>query len=338
MSNITRNHKIDNMRALGMILIFLAHSNPPYIVNYFRCFDVILLVFLSNYMLDEKKVSTFQSYKSKLVNRIKRILLPTYVFITVFSLIEFVVYRIAKRPELFGLHQIINSYLLCENSVGYIWIMKIYILNFVVAPFAFLIIKKANSLIKTVLLLLGETLIYVTCYLLYQRVIPHNYITWLVFEEWILCFMAYFIVGQEALLNKTTNFWEKNGWLFWGVILLITIVINKISNTPFDPVGGKRPPNVQYLSYGIFITLLLYKVMPNARVRLFEWISRESLMLYFIHPIFVLGLNAFNAIIPNTILDNFIIKWIVIFLFSCVSWYFISNILTRFKFKSSFNH
>ena len=41
-----RNYKVDNVRAIAMLCIILAHCEAPLIINNFRSFDVITLVFL----------------------------------------------------------------------------------------------------------------------------------------------------------------------------------------------------------------------------------------------------------------------------------------------------
>ena len=40
-----RENKVDNIRAIAMICIVLAHCGAPLIINNFRVFDVITLVF-----------------------------------------------------------------------------------------------------------------------------------------------------------------------------------------------------------------------------------------------------------------------------------------------------
>ena len=41
-----RDYNIDILRAIGSLLVILAHVRPPEIILNFRSFDVILLVFI----------------------------------------------------------------------------------------------------------------------------------------------------------------------------------------------------------------------------------------------------------------------------------------------------
>ena len=52
---MTRDYKIDNIKAIAMMLIILAHCEFPLQVNNARSFDVITLVFMSTLVV--RKIS-----------------------------------------------------------------------------------------------------------------------------------------------------------------------------------------------------------------------------------------------------------------------------------------
>lgn len=247
----------------------------------------------------------------------------------IYSVIQFVAYKVAGRAELFGMRQIINSLLLCEDSVGYVWIMKVYFLNFLLLPLMYNISDRMKTFWKKILTVAVLIVAYLFLLLCYKTIIPHNYYSWVLIEEWLICIFAYSLVGLDAVFAKTCERWEKYGCLFWGFLLFITISHGLKTGVVFNPAAGKRPPNLQYISFGLVATHLLKIIVPNTRVRILEWISKESLGLYLLHPIFVLGLNTINSIKPGTIFSLFEIKWCVITVCSCCTLWLCLNIVKR---------
>ena len=65
-----RDYRIDNVRAIAMICIILAHCVAPSSINNLRSFDVITLVFLSGLVFNVKELTililTNQAWKEDL--------------------------------------------------------------------------------------------------------------------------------------------------------------------------------------------------------------------------------------------------------------------------------
>ena len=87
----------------------------------------------------------------------------------------------------------------------------------------------------------------------------------------------------------------------------------------FSPALDKRPAGLQYLAYGMVITHLLFKVVPNKSIRVFNYISVNSmeintviLSLFFLYlafkKLFLLILNFFGY-------WNFLLHLLVQFIF-----------------------
>ncbi len=74
-----RNVTIDILRLCGLLLIMLAHVNPPNIIFQIRTFDVPMMVFVSgvSYYLSKKANVDFFSYA---YSRFKRLVLPVWIF------------------------------------------------------------------------------------------------------------------------------------------------------------------------------------------------------------------------------------------------------------------
>lgn len=309
-SNMARNNRIDNLRCLGILLIILAHCEGPGLINNIRSFDVILLVFISAFLCKSTSYTSAHNFNAVAKKRAKRLLKPTYIFVFVFSIFLFVGYRILGKDELFGLREIINSFLLCEHSVGYVWVIKVFLINTLLFPFiAEYINKIGNSFIYIVLFSL-EFMLYLALVHLYQ-ILPESWLCWMLVNEWLITCLAYAFIAQEVAFFKANEKWEKFGWIFWLIIVVITTF--KAGN--FSPAAGKRPPNLQYIAWGLLVTELLLKIIPDKSCKFTKWVSKNSMEIYLVHPFIVMPL----LFAKKTIFCEFDYFWIIMWFVTSLS-------------------
>lgn len=323
-----RNYRIDNVRAISMICIILAHSGAPLLVNNIRSFDVIALVFLSSIVINIDRTCDRASYKTSIIKRMKRLFVPTGIFIVLMTIFQFVIYRIAGRNELLTLKTVINSFLLCENSIGYVWIMKVYFINFVMTPFLMVLAKKLKYIWQYILFVSMWVLIYIGCLTCYDVNIQHSYLTWILINEWLLCCMFYLVIGLDAVYYKMNDMWKKYGIVFWGIAFIGTCFFYK-KTMYFSPAMDKRPAGIQYLTYGMVITYILLKLIPNKEIKCFKWISTNSMEIYYIHTFIVFGMSCIQSIL-NLNSDIF---WIIQFFIALVGALCISKCIYIIKLK-----
>jgi len=132
----TRNNYIDFLRFIGVFFIVLAHVNAPHTISQLRCFDVPLMIFISGLAFSGKHVSA--SWKEFYFPRIKRLIIPVYLFLTCFFLL---LYILNIRPSFY---EIADSYLLLNNGyVNYVWIIRIFLLIMIITPY---LIRLNNNL------------------------------------------------------------------------------------------------------------------------------------------------------------------------------------------------
>ena len=62
----------------------------------------------------------------------------------------------------------------------------------------------------------------------------------------------------------------------------------------FEPNRYKYPPDIIYVFYGLTCSMILLCVVPNKRIRIFEWISKNSFSIYLVHAVFILGTIKMN--------------------------------------------
>lgn len=120
-----RKQYIDILKVIGVFGIVLAHVTPPVVVFQLRNFDVVLMILISAYLgLKSRKSEKLMPY---LVKRFKRLVLPTWVFISFFLILKMCLGNFDL-----GLKGVLATYALSNFGMGYVWIIRIY---FIVAMF-----------------------------------------------------------------------------------------------------------------------------------------------------------------------------------------------------------
>lgn len=115
-----RDERIDLLRAFGLLMIILAHVEPPNYLFQLRNFDVPLMVIVAG--LSFQRSFKAESYWSYLWGRIKRLVLPVWIFLSFYFFLEFLVGFPGTLPE--G-KVVLSSYLLL-NGIGYVWIIRVF--------------------------------------------------------------------------------------------------------------------------------------------------------------------------------------------------------------------
>ena len=110
-----RNVGIDILRVIGILLIILAHVNPPGIIFQLRNFDVVMLVILSG-MLSNTSYKKSKGYFKYLVKRFIRLIIPVWIFLIVFFLGNYICYKNFLFGRIYSLRTIINSFLLLRDD------------------------------------------------------------------------------------------------------------------------------------------------------------------------------------------------------------------------------
>ena len=123
-----RYNYIDFLRFVGITLIVLAHIQAPFTITQIRIFDVPLMVFVSGLSYSGRTINA--SWSSFYWPRIKRIIIPVYIFLTFY----FILFYVLKLPLTWGM--VANSFLLAtDGGIGFVWIMRVFLLVMVVTPF-----------------------------------------------------------------------------------------------------------------------------------------------------------------------------------------------------------
>jgi hypothetical protein len=282
------------MRFIGISLIILAHVNLPAWLWQIGSFEVVLMVVTS--ALAFAQFPKLESYKTYLVKRTKRLVFPMWLFLSFYFFLEFVLVQlgIAEPPTL---RVILGSYFLLDG-IGFVWIIRVFFLVSLAGPFIIKLDRKIRSnyvylLIWLVLYLIYELLLFLT--------LPQN-----LFFEKILSEFVYYGIGFTLVWSlgiRIPHLSKKQCCLLAAIFLSIFVALTisysvksgtivYISLLKFPPI---YPPSINYLSYGMGMSMLVYltvdKALKNLSIidnlermkHLILFISQNTMWVYLWH-------------------------------------------------------
>lgn len=298
-----RDPNIDLLRLIGILLVILAHTK---IIEQFNTgfeiinFQVPLLVFVAALSATKSDFSiiTWHDYFKYCFKRIKRLLFPCLIFITVYYFYCFVMGFYIKN-DVFEIKSIILSYLLI-SGFGYVWIIRILLLMSFLTPFYYYLGN--NHFILKNIVHFYVLIMAINCILVYFcSNLSGTYGT--IFNVILLPIIGYSIIYIIGLLKSKIKFEDK----IYIFMLNMLIIMFYIFSNNIHIFGQKYPPNLLYIAYGLNVCFVLdYLIKIKQLPKFIEWLSKNSLNLCFSH-IFVLYLFKYKEIDMNWFLEFIII-------------------------------
>ena len=127
-----RNQSIDVLRAIGLLMVIIAHVRPCRTIFELRTFDVVLMVFVSGLTFSLKQDWNYVEYLKK---RALRLIIPTFIFLSAYFVLQYIF------THQIDFHNMVMSYSLI-SGIGYVWIIRIFLLIMLIAPFIYKITIK----------------------------------------------------------------------------------------------------------------------------------------------------------------------------------------------------
>lgn len=269
-------------------MIILAHVNAPDALFLFRCFDVPLMVFVSGLTCSGKHIDSYWKYIWK---RTKRLIVPTYLFLTAYFVITFVLSLVFSKYEPFSLRQVAESYLLV-NGIGYIWIIRVFLLIMLVTPLLLLIEKKiSNDKLLIISIIVGVALTTIAAK--YSVAMENPYLR-TICSNWIVYLMGYSLMFILGLRMKHIDAKRERSIALWIAVVAAALVGFHFWRNGFTMIrvqSYKYPPQSYYLMYGLLMCSILWclrkvlvKVLNN---RYFLFIGRNTIWIYLYHIFFL---------------------------------------------------
>lgn len=310
-----RNIGIDCLKLIGLLLIILAHTTENSIILQIRSFDVPLMVILSGILSVnsfKKEENTWKYYKKRFL----RLVIPTYIFIIIyFTLIKVLKVISGDLQYRTDFYAVIKSFLL-SGGIGYIWIIRVYLLMAMITPTLVTCKEKMNNK----LFYSGLLLIYIVYEIVYQYIGNAN---------WFLEYVLYYIIPYGEILAIGIFIGEKQnnkkikilGYLF-GIIFIAIAILQFVENGHFVYTNEfKYPPRIYYISYAMFAAINIISIIQklnfdklNKKVQtIIIFISKHSLWIYLWHIIYV------SIFIWCKLNVNWIVKYIFVVSMSIVT-------------------
>ncbi len=288
-----RNKAIDILKGLGILAIIFIHvtawytqDKTAYFIWNWGQFAVPVFVFCSTYLFFVKRQKYEQEgFVNYSLSRLKRLLIPYYIFLIFFYLI----YLVKDATNIHWQSVLMNITLTTPgNELNWAVLLFIY-LTILAFPLVGLWKKTRPAFILYAALSLSFS------FLLFIYKWPFNYklIMWLPWSLVIL-FSWYF-----ARYEKRRLFFPLT--LLWTGLLFVSLYLLKDTfGNSFEFIKNKYPPNLFYLSYGMFSATLIYYLAKRGLFDLaykpIYFLSANSYSIFFIHLWLVITFSEFMNI------------------------------------------
>ena len=153
-----RLYYIDFLKFLGLTGIIIAHVGAPDWLLMLRSFDVPLMVIISSLLAQksfDKSNGSLKSISRYYISRIKRLVIPTWIFLLIYFIIKYIVTK-----EFLGIKYYAATFLLTRYGFGYVWIILIYLYSCMLIP----VFNKMKFNWKNNLIVILIYIIYEVCY------------------------------------------------------------------------------------------------------------------------------------------------------------------------------
>ncbi len=300
-----RDQRIDILRFIGLAMIILAHVKPPSLLFQIRNFDVPLMILVSgmSFGLSYKSDDSYFSYVWK---RVKRLVFPVWIFLTIYFVSLALVNP--NSPEL-TTNMIIGSFFLIKG-IGYVWIIKVFLLVALVSPWVYKLSKNVKSNKKFyfsvgILFILWEIIRYITLPLMDSDLAQLISIV----THYIIPFTLVFSLGLRSLKCneiqcKIISFVSLGAYILMGTGLFI-IYGEYISTQKF-----KYPPSIYYFSYAFFVSFFLWKYSPYL-LHIFEKIGLTKVFLFIAKN--TIWVYLWHIPLVKMVDLNFYLKYLIVF-------------------------
>lgn len=283
-----RDNRIDILRFIGLIMIMLAHIHPDKLIMQIRNFDVPLMVLISGFSYHHARKTSFINYVQK---RIVRLVQPVWLFLAFYFL---TLYIVAPNTVFPNVKTILTTFLFIDG-IGYVWIIRIFLL---IAIFTPILVSINNKIKSTKLFWFAWFCTYFSTELLYTNVLSSIASTTV--ERLSIQFIIEFIVYTLIFLlgYRIINYSKRSLnilLLILGSTFLVYFMLHYSSS--FQPTQlFKYPPQIYYSAYSITISLFLWRISDSLSLfvskypfinRVIRFMAQNSIWIYLWHIPFI---------------------------------------------------
>lgn len=246
------------------------------LINQLRNFDVPLMVFLSGISY-KMSGGLREDYHTYLLKRIVRLLIPTWIFLTIYLSLKVVLLN-----DYISWKELIEIFLLTDKDFGFIWIIRVFFLIAVMSPILTYI---TMSLSKYQFLLLSIMGFILTDLL---SLISNDYL-----YKVIIMMIPYSLIFCIGIISTELTKKEIGTISILCILVFLThaTILYNANGHFVETQNYKEPPRTYYISYAIGISLLIYLlrnriILLITQIKILQqclFVGRHTIWIYFWH-------------------------------------------------------
>lgn len=282
MNTRDRYFHIDILRATGILLMILTHVlswhfGIPHILDLWNSihFVVVGLVFCSAYIYGKSNQnSDTRHHIPWFFKRVMRLYAPFVLYLCMHYLLWFLFPTWIRGYGIQKSYSFVIASLTLTGGVDIGWLTTVFIQLAILFPFLLSLTRHKNKALFIGLLIFCSITAFFR--------IPTEYTRAIAWLPWSLIAVFGFLYSDYPRSNMI---------LISLITYAIFSIILRILHMPLLMTDHKYPPDLYYLSYGVFVTSCILGVLPYIekfllKARLFiTFVSRESYTLFFVHMI-----------------------------------------------------
>lgn len=283
-----RDPSIDLLRFIGLTMIILAHiglSRSTSLLFQLRSFDVPLMVFTSGLAFSGRDTGSYLSFIGK---RTLRLIVPVYIFVAAYILLNpvFSDWGIVKE---YSSKEIWGTFMLRLNpSIGYVWIIRVFLIVMLVTP----LLLKLDKAIRNDWVCFGAIALVLLVQQGLVELLNPMKPGWFI-KDWVLYVFGYSAVFLWGLRARKATGAASSAAL---AVLAAGVVASAVyMSLKYDTVmrlqATKYPPQLYFLMWGMLISGILWFSRrwwtPVLDRKLFTFIGRNTIWIYLWHIPFV---------------------------------------------------
>lgn len=272
-----RDEHIDVIRGCAIIIMILTHVSSIYLPDHipltlFTIGNYIPFTFvITSSMLFINKYNKKTILFSDVLNRVKRLLLPYYIFITVFLLLVYF-----KEHTRINLSFLFNLFVIRIDG-NFIWVILL-----------FLQLALVNS---ALVVLFRKIRILFYGYTFAALLLSGIFITWIPKVDFrSIMWISWSLITCVVLISANASRITKNRIVTYSVLVaLVSAFIYFFARDVVD--SHKHPPDLIYLSLGflqfcIISAAVRYVIKGKYRL-IIQYVGRHSYIMYFAHQLWL---------------------------------------------------
>lgn len=300
-----RDFSIDVLRTIGICLIILAHVNPVNIIFQLRNFDVPFMVILSGYLFSKSSQNINSISKKYLYKRFKRLVFPVWIF-----LIILFTFMIIVRPSALNIKLVLGSFFLL-NGIGYVWIIRIYLLVAIFGPYLLKKIGHKNELLKIIIIYC----LYELLFFYYQQNFENS-----ILEQTIFYTVPYILLFcYGSLYEKFTKKDIKKIIIFSLMICILGLIYSYYKySIILNLQNYKYPARLYYIFYAILMANLLlenknkFNFLEELKIKnLIIFVGNSTMWIYLWHISLIMGIELLKE---RNIYINGVVRYFLVLL------------------------